>query len=110
MKPQEKLSQYRTDVARDNGEIQSRGQDLLNPDSKENSEEWNAAHVAAHERRFPFSDNLTTLMFIVGSDLSEAQRERLTSSSFSRELMSLLTHLSQQRPYLWNCSVRRKVQ
>ena len=27
-----------------------------------------------------FSDNLTTLMFIVASDLSEAQRERLTSS------------------------------
>ena len=37
-------------------------------------------HVAAHERLFPFSDNLTTLMFIVASDLSEAQRERLTSS------------------------------
>ena len=29
---------------------------------------------------FPFSDNLTTLMFTVASDLSEAQRERLTSS------------------------------
>ena len=80
MKPQEKLSQYRADVAQDNGEIQSRSQDLLNPDSKKNREEWNAAQVAAHERLFPFSDNLTTLMFNVASDLSEAQRERLTSS------------------------------
>ena len=32
------------------------------------------------ERFFPFSDNLTTSMFIVASDLSEAQGERLTSS------------------------------
>ena len=36
--------------------------------------------VTTHGRLFPFSDNLTTLMFIVASDLSEAQRERLTSS------------------------------
>ena len=36
--------------------------------------------VTSHEWLFPFSDNLATLMFIVASDLSEAQRERLTSS------------------------------
>ena len=36
--------------------------------------------VTTHERLFPISDNLATLMFIVASDLSEAQRERLTSS------------------------------
>ena len=36
--------------------------------------------VTTHERLFPFSDNLTILMVIVASDLSEAQRERLTSS------------------------------
>ena len=34
--------------------------------------------VTTHGRIFPFSDNLTTLMFIVASDLSEAQRERAT--------------------------------
>ena len=28
--------------------------------------------VATHERLFPFSDNLTTLVFIVASELSEA--------------------------------------
>ena len=31
--------------------------------------------VAKHERLFPFNDNLTTLMFIDASDLSEAHRE-----------------------------------
>ena len=36
--------------------------------------------VTSHGRLVPFSDNLTTLMFTVASDLSEAQRERLTSS------------------------------
>ena len=36
--------------------------------------------MAAHERLFTLSDNLTKLMFIVASDLSEAQRERRTSS------------------------------
>ena len=40
---------------------------------------WKAAQVAAHERLFLFSDNLTTFMFIIASDLSENQRERLTS-------------------------------
>ena len=39
--------------------------------------------VTTHERSFPCSDKLTTLMFIVASDLSETQRERLTSSLFS---------------------------
>ena len=32
--------------------------------------------VRNHERRFPFSDNMTTLMFIVESGLSDAQRKR----------------------------------
>ena len=36
--------------------------------------------VITYERLFPFSDILTTLMFVVASDVSEAQRERLTSS------------------------------
>ena len=41
-----------------------------------------------HERLCPFSDNLTTLMFVVASEHSEAQRE-------TKEWMSLLTHLKQ---------------
>ena len=40
--------------------------------------EW---HTGEHPcTTVPFSDHLTTLMFIVASDLSEAQRERLTGS------------------------------
>ena len=68
------------DVARLNPERQSRGQDLLNADLQENREEWNATQVAPPEMLFPFSDNLTTLRFISASGLSEAQRERRTSS------------------------------
>ena len=41
---------------------------------------WHAIQVTNHERLFPFSDNLTTLMVVVASELSEAQREGLTSS------------------------------
>ena len=48
-----------------------------NPDSPDTREEWNATQVASHEKLFPFSENLTTSMFIAASELSEAQRERL---------------------------------
>ena len=39
-----------------------------------------------HESLCPLSDNLKTWMFIVASDLSEAQKERLTSSLFLRRM------------------------
>ena len=73
-------NQTHADVARENEERRCRSPELLNPDLPETGEEWNATQVAAHERLFPSSDNLTTLMFTVACDLSEAQRERLTSS------------------------------
>ena len=66
-------------VARKSEERQCRSQELLSPDFPETSVVWNAALVAAHERPFPYSDNLTTLTFTVANDLSETQRERLTS-------------------------------
>ena len=47
---------------------------------KETRDHWHAIQLTNHERLFPFSDNLTTLMVIVASERSEAQRERLTSS------------------------------
>ena len=64
----------------------------------------------AHTMLFPFNDNLTTLMFIVSSDLSEAQRERLTSSFCLQgvNVTAYITHLKQKGQYVWNCSVRRK--
>ena len=45
-------------------------------------------------------------MFIVASDLSEAQTERLTSSH-SLQGVDLIGYTQGQ--YLWNCSVRPKV-
>ena len=49
----------------------------MSPMSSTNEQE---NKVTTHERLFPFSDNFTILMFVVASDPSEAQRERLTSS------------------------------
>ena len=56
------------------------GETALDPNTPENRERWNTAQVNNHESLFSFGDNLTTLMFIVATDLSEAQRERLTNS------------------------------
>ena len=100
-----KQYQNLADVTRGNEERQRRNEELLDPDSPETREGWNVTQVKTHERLFPFSDNLTTLMFIVASDLSEAERRRLTSS-----LSLLRIRLKQSGQYLWNCSVRRKVQ
>ena len=50
--------------------------DLL-PTSSATSEQ-----MTTHEWLFPFCNNLTTLVFVVASDLSEAQRERLMSALF----------------------------
>ena len=57
-----------------------RNQELLDPEALETREGWNATQMVNHEALFPFSDSLTTLMLTVASDLSEAQRERLTGS------------------------------
>ena len=73
-------SLYQADVERENGDRRIRNHELLDPEAPEAREGWNATQITAHEALFPFSDNLTTLMFIAASDLSEAQRERLTSS------------------------------
>ena len=73
-------NQFRADVTRQDEERRSRSQELLNPDLPETGEAWNATQVAVHERLLPFGENLTTSMFAVASDLSEAQGERLASS------------------------------
>ena len=65
---EQRFNQYLADVAQED------------PSAPATRERWNAAQVSNHESLFSFSDNLTTLMFIVASDLSEAQSERLTSS------------------------------
>ena len=75
---EQRQNQYLADVAQKNADRQTRSVELLDPNSQATRDRWNATQVSNHERLFPFSDNLTTLMFIVASDLSEAQRERET--------------------------------
>ena len=86
MTEQQRESQYQADIARLNGEWQGRNQAALDPNQQATRDNWYATHVATHGSLFPFSDNLTTLMFIVGSDLNEARRERLTSSLSLRNI------------------------
>ena len=79
---EQRTNQYLADVAQENAERVTRGETALDMNTPENRERWNAAQVSNHESLLSFSDNLTTLMFIVASNPSEAQRERerLTSS------------------------------
>ena len=104
-------NQYLADVTQENVERQRRNADVFDPNAPGIRDNWYATQVGNHERLFPFSDNLTTLVFIVVSDVSEGQRKRDSQVPFlSRELMSLLALLKQQEQCLWNCSVRRKAQ
>ena len=68
-------SQYLADVAQENAENRIMRWDGFGSEHTENGERWNTAQMNNHESLFPFSDNLITLMFIVTSDLTEAQRE-----------------------------------
>ena len=77
---EQRLNQCLADVAQENAERQGRSVEMLDPNAPATRERWNARQVSNHERLVPLCDNLTTLMFFVVSDLSEAQRERLTSS------------------------------
>ena len=80
MSEERRRNQYLADVNRENEDRQRRNEEMLDPDAPETREGWDATQVTAHERLFPFSDNLTTLLSPVASDLSEDKRERLTSS------------------------------
>ena len=68
-------SQYQADMTQLNAERQSRKEAALDPNQQGTKDKGYATHVTTHERLFEFNDNLTTLMFVVASDLSEAQRE-----------------------------------
>ena len=58
----------------------ARQEQPYDPDHEDTYARWLRSQEHDHGNLFPFSDNLATLMFIVASDLGEAQRERLTSS------------------------------
>ena len=63
-----------------------RNQATLDPNVQKTTDNWYVTHVASHASLFLFSDNLTTLLFIVGKDPDEARRERLTNSLFLRNI------------------------
>ena len=60
---------------------------------------YKGPHVTSHGSLFPFSDNLTTLMFIVGKGLDEARRERLTSSLSLRNITVTAYTLDTVQPF-----------
>ena len=64
---------YQVDVESENEDKGSRNHELLDSEAAEKRTWWIATEVTAHEALFPFSDNLTTLMFFVAHDLNEAQ-------------------------------------
>ena len=72
-------TQYRADVSRENDERQRRGEEALIY-SEATKDQRHGTEITNHERSFPLTDNLTTLMFIVASDLSNIQRERLANT------------------------------
>ena len=79
MSEERRQNQYLADVTQENVERQRRSVEALDPNAQETRDKWYATQ-SNHEKLFPFSDKLTTSMFIVVSDLSEAQREGLASS------------------------------
>ena len=88
-------------MARGGEERRSRSQELLSPDLLETRERWNATQVAAHERLFPFSDNLTTLMFIVASDLGENPEVTTCEFSFYSTDVFYDLHIQKGRGSIW---------
>ena len=77
---EQRQCQHLADVAQENAERPTRGEPSLDPNTPERREKWNTAQVNSPESLFPSSDNLIFLMFIVESDLTEAQRETSSPS------------------------------
>ena len=75
MSEERRQNQHLADVAQENAERQGRSAEVLDPNAQATRDRWHATQVSNHEKLFPFSDNVTTLMFIVVSDLGDAQRE-----------------------------------
>ena len=108
MTEQQRESQYLADIIRLDAERRSRSETVVDPDAQGTRDILCATHVTTHESLFPFSENSTTLMFIVASDPDEAQRERLISSLSLRNITDTATPLTQYEQFLWNCSARNE--
>ena len=76
MTQEQRESQYPADITQLNAERRCRNETVLDPNKQATRDNWYATHVTTHGSQFPFSDNLTTLMLTVASDLNEAHRER----------------------------------
>ena len=75
---EQRETKYRADVDQLNEDRRRRGLANLEVTLQETRNQWQGTPVTNHERSLPFSDSLTTLMFVVASDLSDNQREGLT--------------------------------
>ena len=71
---------YLRDVATLNTTNTATQQPAVDARSEETFNHWKNEQSNRHKAKFPLGDNLYTLIFIVISDLSEAQRERLQST------------------------------
>ena len=79
-------NQYLSHVTQENVDRQTRSVEVRDPNAPETRDKWYATQMSNHEKLFLFSDNLTTLMFIVVSGLSEVQSERDSQDPYlSRE-------------------------
>ena len=71
---------YQDDVQRQNQTNQANHSPLLDLNDDAVFTQWKAKQIQQHTKNFPLGPNLFALVFIVVSDLSEAQRERLQST------------------------------
>ena len=89
MSQERRETQHRDDVTQLNEQIQGRNATALELNSQETRDHWYAKQVANHKRLFPFSDNLTTLMFIV---ISVKPKERDSQVPFSFQGMNVTAY------------------
>ena len=92
MTEQQRDTQYQAKMTQLNAERTDRNQPPLETNAQETRDNWYASHVATDGRLFPFSDNLTTLMLIIGSDRNEAQKRKTYKLSFSPQHYSHCVH------------------
>ena len=102
MTEQQRENQYQADMTQFDNERRNRNETAGTRDN------WSATHVATHGSLFPFSDNLTTLIFIVASDVNEAKEKDLEVLFLFAKWLLLLIPLIQSKQSLLNYSVGQK--
>ena len=77
---EQRRSQYLADVSQENTKEQQEVRRLWIRTHHKTENRWNTAQVSDHEGLLPYSYDSITWMFIVASDLTEAQRETCNSA------------------------------